>query len=71
MGGNWNIHLAVTVLACACAAVGQDTSGLTFKFHTLNIKGSQETDVLGISNSGAVVGSYIDNRQNTFKGDTP
>lgn len=54
-----NVGLLV-VLAISFAATAQETSKLSFKFTTINVKGSQETDIYGIGNSGAVVGSYVD-----------
>lgn len=48
------------VLTFACIATAADAPKQTFKFTTINVKGSQETDTYGINNAGVIVGDYID-----------
>src|SRR5271154_210166 len=55
-----NVGLLAVVLAFTFATTAQDAPKLTFKFQTVNVKGASETDIYGIGDSGAAVGSYTD-----------
>jgi uncharacterized membrane protein len=48
------------VLTFACIATAANAPKLTFKFTTINVKGSEETDTYAINNAGVIVGDYID-----------
>jgi hypothetical protein len=48
------------VLTLACVATAADAPKLSFKFTTINIKGSKETDTYAINNDGVIVGTYVD-----------
>jgi probable HAF family extracellular repeat protein len=54
------LRVLAGVLTFACIATAADAPKLTFKFTTINVKGSQETDPVAINNDGVIVGIYID-----------
>jgi len=54
------LRVLAGVLAFACIATAANAPKLNFKFTTINVKGSQETDAYGINNAGVIVGDYID-----------
>ncbi len=47
------------VLTFACIAAAADAPKLNFKFTTIDVPGSLETDTYGINNAGVIVGDYI------------
>jgi uncharacterized membrane protein len=54
------LRVLAMFLAFACIATAADAPKLTFKFKTINVKGSQETDVYANNNAGVMVGEYFD-----------
>ena len=54
------LRVLAGALTFACTATAADAPKLTFKFTTINVKGSQSTNTFAINNEGVMVGIYID-----------
>ena len=54
------LRVLAGVLTFACIATAVDAPKLSFKFTTINVKGSRETDTYAINNDGVIVGTYVD-----------
>src|SRR5579863_8162445 len=62
---NSMLKMMAAILTLSLAAIAQDAPKLTFKYKTVDVKSASQTQIFGVANSGAMVGTYIDSAGTT------